>query len=484
MKTKHCEQNCLISTSLAAVLFMLVPTLAGCVGVLPVATRPIATPIPVDVPAEGAAIVVVPIALPVTTVAPPIAVAPDLLARLTRGFRLTPPNTPLVAQFAAQTVQRGNLSAMLLRAAPMLYLVVEEVEKRQLPLELALIPFVESGFNPRATSHAGAHGPWQFMPFTGKRFGLANDRFRDERRDWLNSTRAALDYLTLLHGLFGDWPLAIAAYNAGEGRVEAARGRAIKSAVAPHFENLNLPKETREYVPRVFALAALLASPPGIVLPIIPNEPSLALVLVDRDIDVRLAARLAGMSERDFRHFNPGFAGPLIVAATRPELLLPVEAARAFTLALDAHVGPTATWGLAKIPRAMTVAEAAKAMAVPVAVLLSVNPLVNGHRYRAGSSLFVPRAGEAKAISSEQVLQATFMTEIQAPPKRAHPLKGDTVASFARRHRISVAQLQAWNSGLAKATGKTKLASKKLLVVWPAQWPTKPAARTVLVRAR
>jgi membrane-bound lytic murein transglycosylase D len=337
-----------------------------------------------------------------------------LWERLRAGFKLAAPGSPLVTRFAQQYAANNVLDFVGRRAAPLLYLVVEEVEKRGLPLELALIPVVESGFAPAATSHAGAHGPWQFMPFTGKRFGLAQDRMRDERRAWLVSTRAALSYLQTLHAEFGDWHLAIAAYNADEGRIAGARRAAQAAGIDPRFENLRLPNETREYVPRVFALAQLIATQAQTLTPI-PNSSSLAFVPVTQDMDVRLAIRLSGLPEAQFHQLNPAFSGPLIVAATEPELLLPIEAAQTFEAALSRHAGPMATWRMRRLGQTVSASDLAQALGTSLAILLEHNPLPAGHRYRVGAAIFVPyvheRYGDAAQLTLEDVRNAVLLTE-------------------------------------------------------------------------
>jgi membrane-bound lytic murein transglycosylase D len=396
----------------------------------------------------------------------PAAPPKTLLARIEQGFTLSPPESPLTNRLTEQYARKNNLEQMFIRAAPMLYMVVEEVEKRNLPIELAFIPFVESAFNPRATSHAGAHGPWQFMPHTGKRFGLANDRFRDDRRAWMNSTRAALDYLTQLHAQFKDWHLAIAAYNAGEGRVEGARKKAIATGLRPTFDNLQLPQETREYVPRVFALVNILRRSSEVTLPDIANEPSLTLVELTQDFDVTLAARFAGLSEAKFRYFNPSFSGPLIAVATRPELLLPIEAAQKFEVALANHHGATATWSLHKLAQPMSAPEVASWLSISVATLASANPIPNGHRYKAGTSLFVPRRNANQSITSAQIVQAVLMTEPMLRRVSVKPRKGETLLSLAYRNCVTPQQLQSWNKALADVNHKSKLSRKEVYSLW------------------
>src|SRR5574343_471205 len=180
--------------------------------------------------------------------------------------------------------------------------IVEELERRNLPLELALLPFIESAFNPQAVSRAKAAGMWQFMPATGRHFDLKQNAFRDDRRDVLASTRAALDYLQKLYNMFGDWHLALAAYNWGEGSVGRAIARNQKQGLGTSYVDLTMPAETRMYVPKLQAVKNLVSAPQsyGATLPVIENHPYFQTVTLTRDIDVALAARLAEVDEDDF----------------------------------------------------------------------------------------------------------------------------------------------------------------------------------------
>ncbi|HEY8359151.1 MAG TPA: transglycosylase SLT domain-containing protein, partial [Ramlibacter sp.] len=221
---------------------------------------------------------------------------PDLWHRIRRGFALPNLDQDLVRKHEQWYSTRPEyMQRMTDRSRKYLFHVVEELERRNMPTELALLPFIESAFNPQAVSSARAAGMWQFMPATGKDFDLKQNVFRDDRRDVLASTRAALDYLQKLHGMFGDWHLALAAYNWGEGSV----GRAIKAnqraGLGTSYTELNMPDETRNYVPKLQAVKNIIANPEQFraELPLIENHPYFQSVTLERDMDVELAAKLA-----------------------------------------------------------------------------------------------------------------------------------------------------------------------------------------------
>src|SRR6188768_2395534 len=194
-----------------------------------------------------------------------------------------------------------------------------------MPTELALLPFIESAYNPQAMSVARASGMWQFIPSTGRDFELKQNVFRDDRRDVLASTRAALDYLQRLYGMFGDWHLALAAYNWGEGNVSRAIARNQRMGLGVRYVDLNMPPETRNYVPKLQAVKNIVMSPDQFraELPLIDNHPYFQSVTLTRDMDVALAARLADVDIEDFKALNPQLSRPVILAAGTPNILLP-----------------------------------------------------------------------------------------------------------------------------------------------------------------
>jgi membrane-bound lytic murein transglycosylase D len=295
-----------------------------------------------------------------STLAPPA----DLWDRIRRGFAMPNLESDLVRQQEQWYSSRPDyIQRMTDRSRKYLFHIVEELERRNMPTELALLPFIESAFNPQAVSSARAAGMWQFMPATGKDYDLKQNVFRDDRRDVLASTKAALDYLQRLYGMFGDWHLALAAYNWGEGSV----GRAIKfnqaRGLGTSYTDLNMPAETRNYVPKLQAVKNIVAAPDQFRadLPLINNHPYFQSVTLQRDMDVALAAQLADVPVDDFKALNPQLNRPVILAAGTPQILLPWDNATVFKRNFDAHSeGKFASWTAWSAPATMSAGEAAR----------------------------------------------------------------------------------------------------------------------------
>jgi membrane-bound lytic murein transglycosylase D len=366
------------------------------------------------------------------------------------------------------------------RSRKYLFHIVEELERRNMPTELALLPFIESAFNPQAVSSARAAGMWQFMPATGSYFELKQNVFRDDRRDVLASTRAALDYLQKLHGMFGDWHLALAAYNWGEGSVGRAIARNQKSGLGTSYKDLSMPNETRFYVPKLQAVKNIVANPEalGTELPLIENHPYFQTVTVTRDIDVELAARLADVSVADFKALNPSMNRPVILAAGTPEILLPWDNAKVFQRNFEAYTeGQYASWTAWSAPVTMTAAEAARRVGMKEADLRTVNTIPPRMLIKAGSVLIVPRSAKmqndvASSVAENGQLklapeQVTRRTTVKAR-------KNDTVASVAKRLRLSAAQVAGWNDVAASASFK---AGQQVVVYLPVKTGVKSRAR-------
>ncbi len=337
------------------------------------------------------------------------------------------------------------------RSRPYLFHIVEELERRNMPTELALLPFIESAFNPHAVSSAKAAGMWQFMPAAGKYFDLKQNLFRDERRDVLESTRAALDYLQKLYGMFGDWHLALAAYNWGEGSVGRALARNKAQGKPLTYSDLNMPNETRYYVPKLQAVKNIVAQPEAFntQLPLIQNHPFFKSVPIDRDIDVTVAARLAGISVEDFKTLNPSMNRPVILAAGTPQILLPWDNATSFEANLQNHASQRlATWTAWQAPRTMKADEAANLVNMPVDQLRSANGIPANMMVKAGSTLLVHRKGQLDNDVTEQIAdnaQLAFAPEIVLRRIMVSARKGDTLASLAARHGVSAANMATWN---------------------------------------
>ena len=264
--------------------------------------------------------------LPQPVVDAVIAPPQDLYERLRRGFSLPDLNTARVRQRQAWYASRPELMQRILeRASRYLFHILEEIELRKMPAELALVPFIESGFDTQAISSAQAVGLWQFMSFTATRYKLRLDDVRDERRDVFASTGAALDYLGDLHVMFGDWQLALASYNWGEKAVARAVERNRAQGRPISYSNLTLPEETSDYVPKLQAVKNLLLNPGALapLLPPLPNRPYLSSLRVQADLPVREAQRFSGLPATQFNALNATFSGANIPKGDR--VVLPVE---------------------------------------------------------------------------------------------------------------------------------------------------------------
>lgn len=377
----------------------------------------------------------------------------DLWHRIRRGFAMPDLDSDLVRSREQWYASRPDyVQRMTQRASRYLFYIVEEVERRGLPTELALLPFIESAFNPQAVSVAKASGMWQFIPSTGRHFELTQNIFRDERRDVMASTRAALDYLTKLYGMFGDWHLALAAYNWGEGSVQRAIARNQKAGLPTDYQSLRMPVETRYYVPKLQAIKNIVARPEdfGLVLQSIENHPYFLTVEIQRDMDVDLAVRLAGVPIEEFRALNPQMNKPVILAAGTPQILLPYDNARMFIRNLADHQGPLASWTAWVVPKTMRTAEVARAVGLDEEDLREINKIPKGMLIKAGSTLLVPRDGtkHARDVSSEIADNATLAFAPEAPEGRRTVVragKRDTLTALARRYKVSVAQVAQWN---------------------------------------
>jgi membrane-bound lytic murein transglycosylase D len=350
----------------------------------------------------------------------------DIWERMRRGFAMPELNVDEVSLRQQWYAQRGaDFYRIAERSNKYLYYILEEIERRGMPAELALLPFVESAFNPHAYSRAKAAGMWQFIPSTGKYYSLTQNAFRDDRRDVLASTRAALDYLGKLYAMFGDWHLALAAYNWGEGSVGRAIARNQAKGLGTSYADLPMPKETAQYVPKLLALKNLVQKPDdhGLKLPPIPNHPYFQSVNISRDIDVSVAARLAEVQIEDIKSLNPSINRPVILAAGNPQLLLPWDNAEVFERNLRTHTGPLASWTAWVTPIALKPAEAAKAAGMPELDFRTINNVTGRVIIKAGSSLLVPRRGANQSDVAAHVAdngQVNLQSE-RAPAVRARP---------------------------------------------------------------
>jgi len=375
----------------------------------------------------------------------------DLWERIRRGFLMPDLDNDLVHDREQWYTERPDyFERMTERGRKYLYYIVEELERRNMPTELALLPFVESAYNPQAVSSARAAGMWQFMPQTGKDFDLKQNMFRDDRRDVLASTRAALDYLEQLHDQFGDWQLALAAYNWGQGSVSKAIKRNQGQGLGTSYSELTMPNETRNYVPKLQAVKNIVAHPErfSAALPKIGNHPFFDAVPIKRDMDVSKVAELAGVSEKDFRQLNPSANKPVILAAATPSVLLPWDNAQAFEEKLTTYSGPLSSWTAWIAPRDMTVAQAAAAHNVSEEEFRSINNIPPRMLIKSGSTVLVPRGGKLDADVPGHLAdngKLLLQQEIQLVRKTVKALKGETVTKLANRLHLSAARVAEWN---------------------------------------
>ena len=375
----------------------------------------------------------------------------DLWERIRRGFAMPDLAVDQVQDRERWYADRPDyIQRMTARSSKYLYHIVEELEQRNMPTELALLPFIESAFNPQAVSSARASGMWQFMPRTGKHFDLKQNAFRDDRRDVLASTRAALDYLQRLHGMFGDWHLALAAYNWGEGNVGKALARNKRLGEPLNYTELRMPAETRMYVPKLQAMENLVANPDvlGVTLPTIPNHPYFQTVPLPRDADVAAIAKLAEVSMDDFKALNPSAHRPVMLASGTPHILLPWDNAEIFQRNLESHDGQLASWTAWVAPKNMKVADAAKRVGMSEEELRTVNKIPPRMLIKAGSALLVPRSISHQKDVSEKLAdngQLNLAPEQVLRKQVVKARKGDTMASVAKRYKVSVDQLADWN---------------------------------------
>ena len=385
----------------------------------------------------------------------------DLWDRIRRGFAMPDLQTSDVSdreQFYARKPE--YMQRMTARSNKYLFHIVEELERRQMPTELALLPFIESAFNPQAVSSAKAAGMWQFTPSTGKYFDLKQNAFRDDRRDVLASTRAALDYLQKLYGMFGDWHLALAAYNWGEGSVSRAIARNQKAGLPAGYLDLNMPVETRQYIPKLQAIKNIVANPQAFSceLPLIENHPYFQQVDISRDIDVALAARLADVKIEDFKALNPSAHRPVILASGTPQILLPWDNATIFQRNLEAYgQGQYASWTAWIAPATLSSSEAAKRVGMNETDLRAVNNIPVRMLIKAGSTLLVPRSAKTDTDVASHVAdnaQVSLAPEIVNRRTTVKARKGETVATIAKRYGLSAASVAQWNSVSAAAAFK------------------------------
>ena len=386
----------------------------------------------------------------------------DLWDRIRDGFELEDSNSPLVIKHVRWYADRPDyVDRMMSRSSRYLFYIVEEVERRKMPMELALLPFIESAFNPEAFSRAKASGMWQFMPATGKDFKLTQNIFRDERRDVIQSTDAALDYLQRLYKMFGDWELALAAYNWGEGNVSKAIKRNQAKKLPTDYASLKMPDETRNYVPKLLAIKNIVTNPKsyGLTLPTLENHPYFVIVTTEKDIDVDLAAEFARMTVEEFKAMNPSFNKPVILGASEPQILLPFGRAESFQENLLQYTGRLSSWTAIRVANRETVDQLATRLDVDANQVRQIHNIPKGMRIKAGSTVLIPRGGKVGDVAEHLANNAgKLMLEREAAAK-AKPKTTANNASGSKAKKPASKQAsnkQSTNKQTANNTNKPK----------------------------
>jgi len=418
----------------------------------------------------------------------------NLFDRIRSGFRFPQLESKYIAEYEKWNATHPRyLKDLFNRADPILYYIVEEIEKRGLPMEIALLPAIESAYKPNAISRSNAGGLWQFIPSTGKSYGLTQDWWYDGRRDLILSTNAALDYLTILNKRFnGDWFITLAAYNAGQGNI----GRAIKKnqnkGKGTDYSSLSLRSETRRYVPKIIALKNIINNPHAynVKLPVISNSPKFEILALKGQIDLNKFSKETGIEPKTLNHLNAGFLrwatspnGPhrLLLPLNNPSAIQKARIASQKVIKLD--------YQRHQIARGDTLSTIARRYGVSVSELKSANKL-SSNRIRAGKTLLIPFNGQkpiASVVSNRPVsstarplasptgtnrngvtiatpVSSSSFKQIQTNPKVIHKVKrGDTLWGIARRYKVKVDQLLNWN----KLSRNHTLSLNQSLVVFP-----------------
>ncbi|WP_035853274.1 LysM peptidoglycan-binding domain-containing protein [Deefgea rivuli] len=391
----------------------------------------------------------------------------DLWSRVRKGFVIPDIDSPLVSKWENYYASRPDyLNRIINRSNPYLFFVVEEVEKRGMPMEFALLPMIESAYNPKAISSAQAAGMWQFIPATGKRYGLERTWWYDGRRDVVAATGAALSYLQEIHGMFDDWQLALASYNWGENAVKRAVNKNLAAGLPAEYIDLKMPDETRNYVPKLLAIRNIIADPAayGVTLTPMNNQAYFTTLQTGKHMDVSVAAQLAEISVDELLRLNPGFIRPVIAHKDDRQMVLPIAKKAAFERNLAQYTEPLLNWQPYVTKSGERFDELASTFGIAPAELRDINDIAGKDNIARGQTILVPKVAGLD-ISERQTLAALHKnresdaidTGANDAPKAMPVLaktnkgsehkvaKGDTLFNIANRYGLSVAQLKALN---------------------------------------
>ena len=375
----------------------------------------------------------------------------NLWLRIQAGYAMPDIHSPYTAKYEAYYSERPKyVKDMMERTSKYLFYVVSEIEKRGMPTELALLPMIESAYNPQAYSRSHAAGIWQFVPNTGKHFGLQQNWWQDNRRDVIAATNAALDYLEKLHHMFGSWDLALVAYNAGEGTVGRAIAANRRKNRATDYQNLKLPLETTHYVPKLQAIKNIVNHPAdyGLNIAPIPNTVYFTQVNVSQQIDARLAAKLAGISQEEFQLLNPSYNRPIIASKKQAHtILLPIEAVDRFHDNINNHDDALISWKIYSAKQGERVATIAKKFKISTNKLRKINSLPHQSKLSRNLHILVPdqsantsQINIAKLASQKTDFQLNHRSSVRHKIRR-----GETLSTIARRYGTSTKSIMRLN---------------------------------------
>jgi membrane-bound lytic murein transglycosylase D len=375
----------------------------------------------------------------------------DVWLRIRSGFRIddAASQNPLVSTHESWYAARPDyVRRMVSRSRSYLYHIVQEVDRRAMPMEIALLPMIESAFKSSALSTSAASGIWQFIPSTARNYGLKQDAWYDGRRDFPAATNAALDYLSKLYLDFGDWQLALAAYNCGEGCVARAIQKNVQQGLPTDYASLALPPETRNYVPKLLAIKHIIRNPEqyGLVIDTLPNQPYFNQIPVHANLDIHSAARLANMNSDEFIALNAAFPRNLIRSDAPVNLLVPVDKADQFQRNLEA--GNWDSWQPYTAKKGDRPEDIAKRFDVSLTRLTELNQFrLKRGKLVSAQTILVPVKGRGALAVHEEA------TQKEAAPVNSNPdqhvvQRGETLFGVARRYGLSVAQLTATNPDL------------------------------------
>jgi membrane-bound lytic murein transglycosylase D len=379
----------------------------------------------------------------------------DVWQRIRNGFAMRELKSKLIARHEKWYANHPDYMArMTERSQRYLFYITQEVERRGMPSEIALLPVIESAFNPGAYSVGRASGIWQFIPSTGKNFGMQQNWWYDGRRDIISATNGALDYLQQLHEQFGDWELALAAYNWGEGAVSRAQMHNRRLRKPTDFTNLNLPRETRNYVPKLLAVKNIISDPErfGLKLNSIPNQPYFAAVSTPHPIDVKLAAELADISMEEFLALNPGHNRPVILQENATVLLLPVDKLEKFQTNLEKNNQRLVSWQPFQTKKGDQFDQLAPRFGLSAEKLRSVNGLSARAKISSGQTLLVPVDTDTPAETEFAAFNTNLLSIDDSVGKTfKHTVRrGENISIIAHHYHITQARLKELNNGVSK----------------------------------